>query len=82
MLIRAFLALPFQMRQGQSLDLHDDHRLRRHPRRIIGQQGAGDLLQMLEPHANVKPCVDGPMGSRASKRILTGGSIAIMCSAC
>jgi hypothetical protein len=37
---------------------------------------------VLKFHRDVEPCVDGPLGSRASKRILTVGSIAIMCSAC
>ena len=68
-LIRAFLALPFQMRQcNRSTSatitaprLRRDM-LRRHPRRIIGRQGAGDLLQMLEPHANVKPVEDRRFG--------------------
>ena len=31
----------------QPLDLGDDHRLRRHPCRIIGRQAAGDLLEVL-----------------------------------
>jgi hypothetical protein len=39
----------------QPLDLRDDHRLGRHPRRIIGRQGAGDLLQVLSPHGDMKP---------------------------
>jgi hypothetical protein len=29
-----------------------------------------------------RACVDGPSDARASKRILTGGSIASMCPAC
>ena len=32
----------------QPLHLLDDHRLRRHPRRIIGRQAAGCLLEVLE----------------------------------
>ena len=39
----------------QSLDLGDDRGLRRHPCRITGREAAGDLLQMLPPHADVKP---------------------------
>jgi len=40
------------------------------------------LRNMLDAHPEMGPCVDGPLGSRASKRILPGGSTAIMCSAC
>ena len=32
---------------AQTLDLFDDHRLGRHPWRIVGRQGTGDLLQLL-----------------------------------
>jgi hypothetical protein len=39
----------------QRLDLRDDHRLRRHPRRLINRQGAGDLLEVLKPHTDVEP---------------------------
>ncbi len=39
----------------QALDFLDDHRPRRSPSRIIGQRGAGDLLQVLQPHGDVKP---------------------------
>jgi hypothetical protein len=39
----------------QPLHLLDDHRLRRHPCRIIGRQAAGCLLEVLEPHADVEP---------------------------
>jgi hypothetical protein len=52
----------------QALNFSDDHCLRRLPRRIVARQSAGDLLQVLKSHADVKPCVDGPLGSRASKR--------------
>jgi len=45
-----FLAFPFQMRQLQSLGLRDDHNLRCHPRRVVGRQSAGNLLQMLKSH--------------------------------
>ncbi len=36
----------------------------------------------VEDQAVMLPRVDGPFDSRASLRILTGGSIAIMCPAC
>jgi len=39
----------------QALDLLDDHRFRRSPGRIVSQQGASDLLQVLQPHGDVKP---------------------------
>ena len=55
----------------QALNLPDDYCLRRLPRRIVARQSAGDLLQVLKSHADVKPCVDDPVGSRTSKRILT-----------
>jgi hypothetical protein len=42
----------------------------------------GRLCDVLNSHRKMEPCVDGPLGSRASKRILTRGSIAIMCPAC
>src|SRR3954447_8082865 len=35
---------------AQSLDLRDDHRLRRPSRRVLVRQHAGDLLQVLQPH--------------------------------
>jgi hypothetical protein len=41
----------------------------------------GCLQRVFETHRDVPPCVDDPVGSRASKRILTGGSTAIMCPA-
>jgi hypothetical protein len=65
----------------RSVDLGDDHRFRRLPRRIAARQRAVDLLEMLKSHSDMEPCVDGPSGSRASERILTRGSTAIMCSA-
>jgi hypothetical protein len=65
----------------QTLNLRDDHRLRFGPRRVIARETAGDLLQVLQSHCNVEPCVDDPSGSRASKRISTGESIAVMCPA-
>jgi hypothetical protein len=40
---------------AQSLDLRDDHRLRRLSRRVLVRQHAGDLLQMLQPHGDMKP---------------------------
>ena len=40
------------------------------------------LRDMLDAHRKMEPCVDGPSDTRASKRILTGGSTAIMCTAC
>ena len=39
----------------QPFDLLDDHRLRRHPRRMISRQGAGDLLEVLKPHTDMEP---------------------------
>ena len=39
----------------QALDFPDDHCLRRRPRRIVARQSAGDLLQVLKSHSNVKP---------------------------
>ncbi len=56
----------------QSLDLRDDRSLRRHLCRIIGPQEAGDLLQVLEPHADIKPVEnrqfgDAGIGENASK---------------
>jgi hypothetical protein len=59
----------------QSLDFRDDHGLSRHLLRITGRQGASDLLKMFKPHSDMESCVDGPSGSRASKRILTGGRL-------
>src|SRR5271165_661243 len=47
---------------AQALDLLDDHRLRRHPCRIVGRQCAGDLLQVLQPHGDVKPVEDRQLG--------------------
>ena len=42
-----------------------------------------DLIDRLgEQLDDMEPCVDGPLGSRASARTLTGGSSAIMCPAC
>src|SRR5271166_3664876 len=38
-----------------ALDLRDNHRLRRHPCRVIRRQTAGCLLQVLQPHGDVEP---------------------------
>jgi hypothetical protein len=46
----------------QSLDLRDDRSLRRDLCRIIGRKGAGDLLQVLEPHADMKPIENRQLG--------------------
>lgn len=43
---------------AQPLNFLDDHRLRHHPRRIIGRQAAGDLLQVLKSHRDMKPVED------------------------
>jgi len=43
----------------QTVNLCDDHRLRRRSFRIIRRQAAGDLLEVLQPYADVS-------GSRAS----------------
>ena len=56
----------------QSLDLGDDHSLRRRSRRIAGRQRAGDLLKMLQPHSDMKPVEnwrfgDSGIGENASK---------------
>ena len=42
--------------------LLDDHRLRRHPRRIIGRAGRWLLLEVLEPHADVEPVENWQLG--------------------
>src|SRR5208337_4150496 len=39
----------------QARDLRDNHRLRRHPCRVIRRQTAGRLLQVLQPHGDVEP---------------------------
>jgi hypothetical protein len=39
----------------QTFDFLDNHRLRCHSCRIIGRQTAGCLLQVLQPHGDVKP---------------------------
>jgi hypothetical protein len=42
----------------QTVNLRDDHRFRRRSFRIIRRQAAGDLRQVLQPHADVEPvCV-------------------------
>jgi hypothetical protein len=82
MLFRAFFAFPFQIRQGNR---STSATITAFAAARVGKtrgQPVRHLFEMLKFHRYVKPCVDGPMGSRASKRILTGGSIAIMCSAC
>ena len=62
MLICASLVLPFRNRQWLPLHLLDDHSLRRDPRRIISRQGAGCLLEVLEPHADVEPVENRQLG--------------------
>jgi hypothetical protein len=39
----------------QPLDFRDNHRLCRHPRRMISRQGTGDLLEVLKPHSDMEP---------------------------
>ena len=80
MLFRAFFAFPFQIRSATARP-RDDHGLRRRACGITRSQPVRHLFEVLKFHRYMKPCVDDPLGSRASKRILTGGSIAIMCSA-
>jgi hypothetical protein len=46
----------------QSLDVRDDHRLRRCPRRCIRRRGAGGLLQVLKSHSDVKPVENRQFG--------------------
>ena len=48
----------------QVLKLPDDHCLRRPPRRIVARQSAGDLLQVLKSHADVKPAKKWQVGDR------------------
>ena len=55
---------------AQSLDLRDDHRLRRPSRQVLVRQHAGDLLQVLQPHGDVEPvehrrCDDAGVGQDA-----------------
>jgi hypothetical protein len=45
----------------QPFDFLDDHRPCRGPFRVIGRQTTGNLLQMLEPHGDMEPCLDGPL---------------------
>ena len=56
------LGLAVPQPPAQALDLLDDHRLRRHPRRVIGGQSAGYLLQVLQPHRDVEPVEDRRLG--------------------
>lgn len=55
MLIWCILGFAIPQPPVQPLRLFDDHRLRRHPRWIIGRQTVGCLLEVLEPHADVEP---------------------------
>ena len=62
----------------QPLDLRDDHRLCRHPCGIVGRQAGGDLLQVLEPHGDMKPIQDrrsddAGIGKNAAKARATIG---------
>src|SRR5277367_240350 len=64
---------------AQALDLLDDHRLCRDPCRIVGRQGAGDLLQVLQPHGDMKPVkdrqlADAGIGENAPKPGTTVGA--------
>ena len=70
----------------QALDLRDNHRLRRHPCRVIRRQTAGCLLQVLQPHGDVEPVehrrlgdtgisqnapqAGAPVGERGQHRVL------------
>ena len=70
----------------QALDLRDNHRLRRHPCRVIRRQTAGCLLQVLQPHGDVEPVehrrlgdtgisqnapqAGAPVGERGQRRVL------------
>ena len=69
-LIRAFLALPFHSRQ-RSRSTSPTITAFAAVRAAFGRQSAGNLLQMVQSHSDMEPCVDDPVGSRASKRILT-----------
>ena len=53
----------------QALNFPDDHCLRRLPRRIVARQSAGDLLQVLKSHADVKPVQKRRSVTSASARM-------------
>jgi len=55
MLFRAFFAFPFQIPPVQSLNLRDDHGLRRRACRITCLQPVRDLFEVLESHSDVEP---------------------------
>ena len=63
MLICPSLALPFHNRQcSRSHFSSTITALRRHPRRIIGRQATGCLLEVLEPYADVEPVENRQLG--------------------
>jgi hypothetical protein len=72
MLRWAFLALPFQMRQCNRSTSATIAAF------AVARSGSSvdkfavRQLRVLQTHRDVEPCVDDPVGSRASKRILTG----------
>src|SRR3954466_11442413 len=46
----------------QTVNLRDNHRLRRRPGRIIRRQATGDLLEVLQPHTDMEPIQNGRLG--------------------
>ena len=72
MLFPAFLALPFQMRQCNCSTPATIAAFAAPQCRIIGREAAGDVLQMLQPHADGNPVErrqldDAGIGENASK---------------
>ncbi len=56
------LGLAVPQTPAQPVGFRDDHRLRLLPRRRIGRQGAGGLLQVLQPHCDMEPIQDRRRG--------------------
>jgi hypothetical protein len=53
----------------QPFNLLDDYRLRGHPRRIIGRQAVGCLLQVLESHTDVEPVENRRFCQRSCQQV-------------
>ena len=68
---------------AQPLDLRDDHRLRLRPVGIVRRQSlAACRLGVLHSHRDDGTMCGRPLGFKSFEENSTGGSIAIMCSAC
>jgi hypothetical protein len=66
----AFLPLPNA--PAQTFDFGDDHSRRRRSIRLVGRQIGSRQLRVLQPHRDMKPIENRPLGDPTLARIIEG----------